>query len=170
MPFPHLAFRNALLKPVSRCFKGGIQSLSLNGWHDRCSGRELGSTLGDGEGQRGLVCCNPWGCKESDMTEQQSNNNKCKVIDSMFTDKKTKYFFDDNSLLIDLWSQHNSSPNTSRFFFNTHGNIYNSIITKKNLILKLSKIFETDTSPKKTNDKMLNIIRHEGNANQQTTQ
>ena len=25
--------------------------------------------LGDGEGQGGLACCGPWGCKESDMTE-----------------------------------------------------------------------------------------------------
>ena len=28
------------------------------------NGHELGQTLGDGEGQRGLVCCSPWGCKE----------------------------------------------------------------------------------------------------------
>ena len=24
---------------------------------------------GDGEGQRGLLCCSPWGCKELDMTQ-----------------------------------------------------------------------------------------------------
>ena len=28
----------------------------------------LGKTLGDGEGQRGLACCSPWDGKESDMT------------------------------------------------------------------------------------------------------
>ena len=27
------------------------------------------STLGLGDGQGGLVCCGPWGRKESDMTE-----------------------------------------------------------------------------------------------------
>ena len=27
-------------------------------------------TLGDGDGQGGLACCNSWGHKESDMTEQ----------------------------------------------------------------------------------------------------
>ena len=27
----------------------------------------------DSEGQRSLVCCSPWGCKESDMTEQLNN-------------------------------------------------------------------------------------------------
>ena len=31
--------------------------------------------LGDGEGQRSLVCCRPWGCKESDTTEWLNNNN-----------------------------------------------------------------------------------------------
>ena len=37
-------------------------------WHHRCNGHELGQTLGDGEGQGGLVCCSPWGHKESDTT------------------------------------------------------------------------------------------------------
>ena len=35
--------------------------------------------LGDGQGS--LACCSPWGCKESDMTEQLNNNKsacKCK--------------------------------------------------------------------------------------------
>ena len=27
------------------------------------------SKLGDSEGQKILVCCSPWGCKESDTTE-----------------------------------------------------------------------------------------------------
>ena len=32
--------------------------------------------LEDGEGQGSLVCCSPWSCKESDMTEQLNNNFK----------------------------------------------------------------------------------------------
>ena len=32
------------------------------------SGHELGQTLGDGEGQGSLECCNPWGHKESNTT------------------------------------------------------------------------------------------------------
>ena len=28
------------------------------------------SRMGVGDGQGGLVCCGPWGCKESDTTEQ----------------------------------------------------------------------------------------------------
>ena len=44
------------------------------GWHHRCNAHELGQTLGDGEGQRGVVCCSPWGHKELDVTGRLSNN------------------------------------------------------------------------------------------------
>ena len=40
------------------------------GWHHRLSRHEFEQALGDGEGQGGLAACSPWGCKESDMTEQ----------------------------------------------------------------------------------------------------
>ena len=40
----------------------------MAGWHHQCSECELGQTLGDGEGQGGLLCCSPWGHKESDTT------------------------------------------------------------------------------------------------------
>ena len=45
------------------------------GWHHRLNGHEFEQTLGDGEGQGRLLCCSPWGCKESDTTEQLNNNN-----------------------------------------------------------------------------------------------
>ena len=45
------------------------------GWHYRLNGHEFEQTPGDSEGQRSLVCCSPWGKKESDMTEQLNNNN-----------------------------------------------------------------------------------------------
>ena len=35
---------------------------------------EFEQALGDGEGQGSLVCCSPWGCKESDKTERLHNN------------------------------------------------------------------------------------------------
>ena len=38
------------------------------------TGQELGQTSGDGEGQRGLACCSPWGRKELDMTGRLNNN------------------------------------------------------------------------------------------------
>ena len=39
----------------------------------RLNGREFEETLRDSEGQRSLACFSPWGCKESDMTEQLNN-------------------------------------------------------------------------------------------------
>ena len=44
------------------------------GWHHRLNGHEFEQTLGVGDGQGSLVCCSPWGHKESDMTEQLRNN------------------------------------------------------------------------------------------------
>ena len=44
------------------------------GWHCRFNGREFEPTLGDSERQGSLACCTPWGRKESDTTQQLSNN------------------------------------------------------------------------------------------------
>ena len=38
-------------------------------WHHRLNGHEFEQALGVGGGQGSLVCCSPWGHKESDMTE-----------------------------------------------------------------------------------------------------
>ena len=40
------------------------------GWHYQLSGHWFGWTLGVGDGQGDLLCCGPWGYKESDTTEQ----------------------------------------------------------------------------------------------------
>ena len=42
----------------------------MAGRHHQCNEHELGQIPGDGEGQRGLACCSPWGHKESDTTER----------------------------------------------------------------------------------------------------
>ena len=44
------------------------------GWHHRLNGHEFEQALGGGEGQGGLACCSPWGCKELDMTKQLNND------------------------------------------------------------------------------------------------
>ena len=46
------------------------------GWCHWFKGHELGQISGDGEGQGRLVCCSPWGCKESDTTWRLNNNNR----------------------------------------------------------------------------------------------
>ena len=44
-------------------------------WHHWLNGHEFEQVQEDGEGQGSLVCCNPWGCKESDTTELLNNSN-----------------------------------------------------------------------------------------------
>ena len=41
----------------------------MAGWHHRLDGHGFGWTLGVGDGQAGLACCDSWGHKESDTTE-----------------------------------------------------------------------------------------------------
>ena len=43
------------------------------GWHHRLNEHEFAQTRGDSERQGSLECCSPWGCKESDMTDQQQH-------------------------------------------------------------------------------------------------
>ena len=40
------------------------------GWHHLLDGHEFEQALGVGDGQGSLVCCSPWGRKESDLTER----------------------------------------------------------------------------------------------------
>ena len=43
--------------------------------HHKLDGHELERAVGVGDGQESLVCSSPWGCKESDMTEQLNQTN-----------------------------------------------------------------------------------------------
>ena len=47
----------------------GTTEDEMAGWHHRLDGRESEWTVGVGDGQGGLACCNSWGRKESDTTE-----------------------------------------------------------------------------------------------------
>ena len=50
--------------------KKGTTEDELVGWHHQPNGNEFEQVLGVGDGQGSLACGSPWGCKESDMTEQ----------------------------------------------------------------------------------------------------
>ena len=50
--------------------KKGMTEDEMAGWHHQLDGHEFEWTPGDGEGQGGLVCCDSWGHKESDVTER----------------------------------------------------------------------------------------------------
>ena len=48
----------------------GTTEDEMVGWHHGLDGREPEGTLGVGDGQGGLACCDAWGRKESDTTER----------------------------------------------------------------------------------------------------
>ena len=48
----------------------GTTKDEMAGWHHRLDGHEFEWTLGVGDGQGGLACCDSWGRKESDTTER----------------------------------------------------------------------------------------------------
>ena len=48
----------------------GMTEDEMAGWHHRLDGREFEWTPRVGDGQGGLVCCDSWGHKESDMTKR----------------------------------------------------------------------------------------------------
>ena len=53
------------------------------GWHHRLNGHEFEQGLGDGEGQRSLACCSPWGHKESDTTERQNTTSPWDIFTAL---------------------------------------------------------------------------------------
>ena len=48
----------------------GTTEDEMAGWHHGLDGCESERTLGVGDGQGGLVCCDSWSRKESDTTER----------------------------------------------------------------------------------------------------
>ena len=74
---------------VSKEEKGTIED-EMVGWHHQLDGHEFEQALGVCDCQGSLACCNPWGHKELDMTEQLNwtersipsrENRKCKVLE-----------------------------------------------------------------------------------------
>ena len=49
--------------------KKGTREDEVVGWHHWLDGHQFEQVLGVGDGQGSLVCCSPWGRKESDTTE-----------------------------------------------------------------------------------------------------
>ena len=59
----------------------GMTEDEMAGWHHRLDGQEFEWTPGVGDGQGGLACCDSWGRKDSDRTEQlngtELNGTRC---------------------------------------------------------------------------------------------
>ena len=58
--------------------KGMIKN-EMVGWYHQFDGHTFEQASGVGGGQGGLACCSLWGCKESDTTEQLSEQ-QCKMF------------------------------------------------------------------------------------------
>ena len=54
----------------------GAADGEMAGWHQQLNGYEFEQTPRDGEGPGSLVCCRPWGHKESDMSEGLNNTSE----------------------------------------------------------------------------------------------
>ena len=44
------------------------------GWHHQFNGHDLSKLWEIVKGRGSLLCCSPWVCKESDLTQQLHNN------------------------------------------------------------------------------------------------
>ena len=53
----------------------GMTEDEMVGWHHWLNEHDFEQALGDGEGQGSLLCCSPWGHKESDSTQWLNNKN-----------------------------------------------------------------------------------------------
>ena len=62
----------------------GATEYEVVGWHHQLNGHEFEQALGVGDAQGSLVCCSPWGCKESDIAEppleEEEEKNKKNVF------------------------------------------------------------------------------------------
>ena len=61
--------KTQMLGGIAGRWRRGWQRMRLAGWHHGLDGCEFEWTLGVGDGQGDLACCNPWGHKQLDTTE-----------------------------------------------------------------------------------------------------
>ena len=73
---PHA--KNWLIGKDWRWEEKGMTEDAMAGWYHWLDGHEFEQAPGAGDGQGGLACCGPWGCKESDVTERL-NWTECSV-------------------------------------------------------------------------------------------
>ena len=62
----------------------GTTEDEMAGWHHQLNGHEFGWTLGVGDGQGGLACCDSWGRKKSDTIEWVNWTEQHKIKNTIF--------------------------------------------------------------------------------------
>ena len=66
----HSLEKTLMLEKIEGRVGKGVAENEMVGWHHQLNGHEYEQTLGVGEGQGGLACCNPSGHKESATTKR----------------------------------------------------------------------------------------------------
>ena len=61
--------KTLMLEKIEGGRRRGWQRMKLVGWYHLLNGHEFEQALGVSDGQGSLVCCTPWGHKESDVME-----------------------------------------------------------------------------------------------------
>ena len=84
----------------------GMTEGEIFGWHHWLDGHEFEQALGDGERQRSLECCSPWGHKELDTPERLNNSNHIKLL-WLCTLLRLVFYFSNN---FDKWHFRYSPP------------------------------------------------------------
>ena len=69
-------FARDSLSLVSAREEKGITKDEMLGWHHRLDGHEFEQAPRVGDGLGTLVCCSPWGLKESDTTKLNQSYQK----------------------------------------------------------------------------------------------
>ena len=87
----------------------GMTEDEMAGWYHWLDGCESDWTPGIGDGQGGLVCCDSWGRKESDTTEQLIWSDLKKL-------KRTKQLWKRKSKIKKRWKELISSLIKNKFF------------------------------------------------------
>ena len=85
----------------------------MAGWHHQLNGNEFEQAPGDGEGQRSLMYCSPWGHKQLDMTERL-NNNPRQSIDTVQTLSNYHWHFTELEQTISLFVWRHKRPRTAK--------------------------------------------------------
>ena len=115
----------------------GMTEDGIVGYHHWLDGHEFDLALGVGEGQGSKMCCNPWGCKELDMTEQL---NWCTLFaDSILQYSEILYFL--FSLIFSIYL----APISSSFLkvWNVHVQSWISFLSPKKIVVFTSSCFSS---------------------------
>ena len=122
-------------------------------WHPWFNRHEFEQAPGDGEWQGNLVCCSPWGCKESDTTEWLNINSSilqhCLFVFSMVLFGGNFVFW----LISDLWksyiscirnSSHKLFPDSLTLYISVHL-LYYSLCVYRNRYMYIVCIYRQNT-------------------------